>query len=161
MLLDSRQVAQQNPHVVWRALLPLALGVLAFGAGSRLVAQFSGNGAAIFGRGLGGGLILFGAFEAVTALFVPLRRRGAALALSAAFIASALVHAYQTTVALGGLAAVAMATFFMVQPPLMMVERWLGVRRWPAPAGFLWTFGLLFTLAPLLIEPVLPILLGR
>ena len=94
-------------------------------------------------------------------IFVPLRRRGAVLALTTVFLASGLVHAYQAAVSLGGAAAITMAAFFLAQPPLLVAERVLGVRRWPAAAGFLWTFGLLFLLAPLLIEPALPIIRGR
>ena len=63
--------------------------------------------------------------------FRPLSRYGAALALVAAFAASAAGHAFLAGLALKGWRpAASCAAFFMVQPVVMIIERRLKVRRW-------------------------------
>lgn len=91
--------------------------------------------------------------------FAPLARHGAALALSAAFIASAAGHALLVYLGLGrwGIALVCGA-FFLVQPLLIAAERRLKVRRWRPAAGRAWTLAVLAITSPLIVEPTLQIL---
>jgi len=51
--------------------------------------------------------------------------------------------------------AMSMAVFFLVQPFVLLAERALGVRRWTAGAGRLWTACVLVALLPLLLPPFL------
>jgi hypothetical protein len=81
--------------------------------------------------------------------------RGALVAASATFVASAAVHAYLVGLLLGPWMTAAWAAFFLAQPALLWLERRLGVKRWPNPWGRVWTLGTLGLLFPLFIEPVL------
>jgi hypothetical protein len=45
--------------------------------------------------------------------------------------------------------------FFLVQPPLIAVERRMKVRRWRPAAGRAWTLAALAIASPLLVEPAL------
>jgi hypothetical protein len=91
--------------------------------------------------------------------FVPLKRRGPIVALTGVFVASAALHGYQALSAIGVEAVLPMAAFFLVQPPLLILERRMGVRQWPRPAGWVWTLLALWIAAPLLTESVVPMLL--
>ncbi len=85
--------------------------------------------------------------------FEPLVRANATLALAAVFAASAAIHAYAAAVSLGAAAAACWAAFFLAQPVLLVLERRLGTRRWPAPAQRAWTAGALALVAPRFVEP--------
>ena len=91
----------------------------------------------------------------------PLAVRGRSLlGLSAAFVGRALLHWYFTWAAIGFAAGGYMAAFFLVQLPLVWLERRLQQSRWPAPARRLWTLGWLALTSPLFVEPMLDILAG-
>jgi hypothetical protein len=81
--------------------------------------------------------------------------RGALVAATATFLASAALHAYLIGLLLGPGPTAAWAAFFLAQPPLLWLERRLGVRRWRPAWGRVWTLGSLGVLFPLFIEPVL------
>lgn len=91
-----------------------------------------------------------------TFFFEPLSRRGAVMALCAVFFASAVAHVLLPYMATGKwLISLACGAFFLVQPVLIGVERWLGVRRWSTAAARVWTLGALAICAPLFVEPLL------
>jgi hypothetical protein len=93
--------------------------------------------------------------------FAPLARRSVALALSAAFVASAVLHALLALLALGSWEiALACGAFFAVQPIIIAVERWMRVRRWRPAAGRAWTLAALAITSPLFVEPTLQIVEG-
>jgi D-alanyl-lipoteichoic acid acyltransferase DltB (MBOAT superfamily) len=81
--------------------------------------------------------------------------RGALVALTATFVASAVLHAYLVGMLLGLGATMAWMAFFLAQAVFMWIERGLRVRRWRPPWGNAWTLGTLMVLYPLFIEPVL------
>lgn len=87
--------------------------------------------------------------------FSPLARRSPRLALWASFVLSAAVHAYAIGAALGAVAALSWALFFLVQPLALFAERGVGVRGWPPVAGRAWTLTVLIALCPLMVEPAL------
>lgn len=88
--------------------------------------------------------------------FRPLARRGYALAgILAAFVLSALVHAYLVGTACGVGHGTMMGTFFVVHGILVLLERPLAVRRWPAVAAHTWTVAMLTMTSPLFIYPLL------
>jgi hypothetical protein len=88
-------------------------------------------------------------------VYRPFANRGAVVAMTVAFIASAALHAYLIGMLLGPGATLAWIAFFLAQPALMWVERRLRVRRWRPAWGHAWTLGALALLYPLFIEPVL------
>jgi len=89
-------------------------------------------------------------------VFGPLRRRRRpALALMLAFTASAAMHAWVFYAGGGLRAALAVALFFLLQAPWLMLESRLRVTRWPAWAGHAWTLGWLLATAQLFVAPVL------
>jgi hypothetical protein len=88
-------------------------------------------------------------------VFRRVAHRGAVVAMTAAFVASAVLHAYLIGMLLGPGATLAWTAFFLAQPALMWVERRLRVRRWRPAWGRAWTLGALMLLYPLFIEPVL------
>jgi hypothetical protein len=91
----------------------------------------------------------------------PLALRGhPALGLLATFGASALLHLYFTWAAIGPWWALAMAGFFLLQVPLLLLESALGQPRWPRPLRHLWTAGCLLVTSPLFIAPTLVTLEG-
>lgn len=90
--------------------------------------------------------------------FDPLARRSLPLALFASFALSALLHAYLGAVAIDANAAILFGLFFLAQVPLLVIERFLRVRRWPPVLGWAWTFGCLALTAPLFMIPGLRIL---
>jgi len=88
--------------------------------------------------------------------FAPLSARGRPrLGVVLAFVLSALLHLYFTWAALGIGLAFMMASFFLLQPPLLLLERWLRVRNWRRPWQRAWTLGALIALSPLFVEPFL------
>ena len=89
--------------------------------------------------------------------FTPLARRPR-LALAAAFLGSAALHFYLGTVSLDMTMAASLGLFFVIQPPLLLAERRLQVRRWPRYAGAAWTIGTLVLAWPLVAEPLLRLL---
>lgn len=93
-----------------------------------------------------------------TFLFTPLVRRGAALALCAAFFASAVAHVLLPFMATGAWGISLMCgAFFLVQPLLIAAERRMKVRRWSPAAARAWTLTALAITSPLFVEPALQI----
>jgi hypothetical protein len=91
-----------------------------------------------------------------TTLYRPLAVRGRpVLAVLAAFIGSALLHLYFTWAAIGFSYSLLIATFFLLQVPLLLLESALGQRHWPSPLRRLWTFGCLMVTSPLFVAPTL------
>jgi hypothetical protein len=91
-------------------------------------------------------------------LFLPLWRRGVALALLTSFALSGLGHALLTYMALGRWNISIMAgVYFIVQPLIILGERRLEARRWRPVAAHLWTLGILGLTSPLFVEPALQI----
>ena len=91
--------------------------------------------------------------------FAPLARRGVGLALFAAFLGSAVAHVLLLYLAAGRWGISLMwGTFFLVQPLLIAVERWMNVRRWRPAAGRAWTLTVLAITSPLLVEPALQLI---
>jgi hypothetical protein len=88
-------------------------------------------------------------------VFRPLKRRSPWLALTASFVLSGALHAYMIGVPLGATAGLCWGAFFLAQPPLIALERWLKVRCWAPVAGWGWTAGWLLILSPLMTEPAL------
>jgi alginate O-acetyltransferase complex protein AlgI len=84
----------------------------------------------------------------------------AAAGVAAAFLASALLHMYFTWAAVGFGWSVLMASFFVLQVPLLLLEQKLGQTRWPRPLRRAWTIGCLVLTAPLFVEPTLQTLAG-
>jgi hypothetical protein len=88
--------------------------------------------------------------------YAPLARRGVGLALCAAFFGSAAAHVLLLHMATGRWGISLMwGAFFLVQPPLIAVERRMKVRRWRPAAGRAWTLAALAIASPLLVEPAL------
>ncbi len=85
--------------------------------------------------------------------FRPLaRRRHPLLGALAAFVASAVVHAYVAWVAVGGAMAACMLVFFVAQAAIIFAERALAVRAWAPWAGHAWTVAWMSALSPLFTE---------
>jgi hypothetical protein len=96
-----------------------------------------------------------------TALYRPVALKGRPLlAVLAAFAGSALLHLYFTWAAIGLYWGLIMASFFVLQVPLLLLELALGQRRWPAPLRRVWTVGCLVLTSPLFVAPTL-MTLGR
>jgi hypothetical protein len=88
-------------------------------------------------------------------VFRPLaRRRGAALALLAAFVASGLLHAWLAA-PIGATAAAMVGTYFLVEGAAVLAERRMGIERWPIAAARAWTVAAVLVPLPLLSEPFL------
>jgi hypothetical protein len=88
--------------------------------------------------------------------FEPLAQRGLPnLGVLAAFAMSAALHAYFTWVAVGGMLALVMLAFFLLQGLLVVVERAVGVARWPSRSGRAWTISAMVATSPLFVEPML------
>jgi hypothetical protein len=87
--------------------------------------------------------------------FRPLaRRRMPLLGVTAAFGASALVHAYVAWVSAGVVMAVVMFAYFMLEAGVMGLERVFRVREWPPLAGHTWTLAWMILLSPGFTEPM-------
>jgi D-alanyl-lipoteichoic acid acyltransferase DltB (MBOAT superfamily) len=88
--------------------------------------------------------------------FRPLaRRRHPVLGGAAAFLASAVLHAYIAWVAVSWAMALVMLAYFLAQAVVIGLERVLGVRSWSAAAGHAWAIAWLVGLSPLFLEPAL------
>jgi hypothetical protein len=88
----------------------------------------------------------------------PFARRSAVAGMLAAFVFSAAFHAYLMGIVQGPWHALAWAAFFLLQPPLIAIERQLRVRRWRPAFGRAWTLAVLGLLLPLFIEPALVVI---
>ena len=94
-----------------------------------------------------------------TFFFKPLARHGPALALCAAFLASALAHVLLPYMASGRWSiSLACGAFFLVQPLFIIAERRLKVRRWRPATARAWTFAVLAIASPLFVEPALQLI---
>lgn len=78
------------------------------------------------------------------------RRKGAALGVLAAFAGSAALHFWLFFAAANLRCGLLAAAFFLAQFPGLVVERRMGIKRWPATAAHAWTIGYLLLTAPLL-----------
>lgn len=88
--------------------------------------------------------------------FTPLARRSVGLALFAGFALSAVGHVLLAYAALGSWSiSLIWGTFFLVQPLLIIAERWLAVRRWRPSSARVWTLAALAITSPLFVEPML------
>ena len=86
----------------------------------------------------------------------PLARRGLPrVGLGAAFLGSAVLHAYAVLACAGWIMALSMLAYFLVQGFLVILERILGVQRWSVPAAHAWVLGVMILTSPLFIEPFL------
>jgi hypothetical protein len=85
-------------------------------------------------------------------------RRRPLLGLALAFVVSAVLHAYFTWAAISLEMALIMGAFFLVQLPIVLLERKLHVARWPLLASHVWTIGWFALTGPLFLEPYLQIL---
>jgi hypothetical protein len=88
--------------------------------------------------------------------FVRMVRFGAGAAMFATFVLSAAMHGY-LFVSIDRAAALSWASFFLVQPVLLIAEHKLRVRRWPIPFARVWTLGCLVACLPLLAWPLLTV----
>ena len=94
-----------------------------------------------------------------THCFLPFaRRRQIRTGLVAAFCASAVFHAYFTWVAVGGIMALAMVAFFLIQGGFVLLELQTHVTRWDPILAHAWTVVAVLGCSPLFIEPLLHIL---
>ena len=94
-------------------------------------------------------------------LFFPLaRRRRVALGICAAFAGSTALHFWFAWVPLDLVGGVMMAAYFVIQGLGMLIERRLGVARWPSVPRRAWTFAWLLLPSPLFIEPAMRMLAG-
>ena len=94
-----------------------------------------------------------------TLCFQPLARYGAVTALFAAFLASALAHVLLPLMASGRWdISLLCGAFFLLQPPFILLESRLHVRRWGPFTARVWTLGILTVTSPLFVEPVLQLL---
>ena len=87
--------------------------------------------------------------------FLPLRARSVTLALFTLFGLSAAIHVYLIASVVPARWMAMCAAFFLSQPVLIIAERRLRVRTWPAHAARVWTFTLLIALLPLVLTPLL------
>lgn len=86
--------------------------------------------------------------------FRPLaRRRRPILGVIAAFVASAFLHAMIFLPAMGWTMAACMGGFFLAQGVVVLLERRVGITRWPEPAQRVWFVGWMLLTAPLFLEP--------
>ncbi len=83
------------------------------------------------------------------------RRRHPRFGIVATFVASATLHTYFIAVPLGARWAAVIGAFFLLQIPLVFVERALRVTRWSSFARRVWTVAALGLASPLHMEPCL------
>ncbi len=96
-----------------------------------------------------------------TFCYLPFARRGRPrVGLASAFLASAAIHCYFIWTACGLRAGIIMASFFLLQIPLVLMERSFTIRRWPSSFARAWTICVLVLVSPLFIEPILRLLSG-
>ncbi|HET8671218.1 MAG TPA: MBOAT family protein, partial [Candidatus Saccharimonadales bacterium] len=94
-----------------------------------------------------------------THCFLPFaRRRLIRTGFVAAFCASAVFHAYFTWVSVGGVMALAMVIFFLIQGGFVLLELRTQVTRWHPILTHAWTVAAVLGCSPLFIEPLLRIL---
>ncbi len=77
-----------------------------------------------------------------------------------AFVASGALHLYFTWAAVGFGPGLIMASFFLVQVPLVWLEERSREQSWPVFFQHVWTLGAMVLSSPLFIEPLLTILRG-
>ena len=88
--------------------------------------------------------------------FLPLVTRfSPPIAVMGTFVASAFLHFWLTFAAVGPLLASSMATYFVIQGALLLLERRLAVSHWRLRAQRAWTAGCLLLPLPLFLEPLL------
>lgn len=88
--------------------------------------------------------------------FAPLARKNVTWALVGAFLLSAVAHFLLPYMAMGKLGVSIMCgAFFLVQPPLILLERRMKIRRWRPAAQRAWTLSALAVTSPLFVEPAL------
>jgi hypothetical protein len=91
-------------------------------------------------------------------LFFPLaRQRRMTLGICGAFAGSTLLHFWLAWVPLDVEAGLLMASFFVVQAGLLLLERRLAVAMWPRARQRRWTITWLLLSSPLFVEPALRI----
>jgi hypothetical protein len=91
--------------------------------------------------------------------FRPLaRRRAPVLGVVAAFGVSTTLHVYLAWAALDARAALSWAGFFLLQIPIVLVERRLRVVTWPPLIARAWTLGVFLLASPLFVGPVLRVI---
>jgi hypothetical protein len=89
-------------------------------------------------------------------LFFPLaRRRKATLGICAAFGGSTILHFWIAWVPLDVEGGLLMASFFVVQGVALLLERRIGIERWPRAAQRSWTIVWMLVSSPLFVEPAL------
>lgn len=94
-----------------------------------------------------------------TFCFRPLARRGhPVLGIALAFAASGLAHFYITFVALDVFQGLLMASFFVLQFPIVVAERAIRVPRWRPALARAWTIAAILAFSPLFLEPMLRVL---
>jgi hypothetical protein len=86
------------------------------------------------------------------------RRSRPRTGMAAAFLASTMIHFYFIWTALGLHAGIIMASFFLLQIPLVLMEQRLSVRHWPRVYARMWTVGVLVLASPLFVDPMLRLL---
>jgi hypothetical protein len=92
--------------------------------------------------------------------FRPLSRRAPlAVAVFATFMASAFLHAWLLLAAGGYVLALSIASFFVIQGALVLVEQRARIRRWPVMFQRAWTVLAILLPLPLLLEPLLALVL--
>ncbi len=88
--------------------------------------------------------------------YEPLASRGSPmLGVVAAFALSAALHGWFTWIAVGGLLALVMLSFFVLQGLLVVFERTLGIARHTRNWGRAWTVSVMVLSSPLFVEPML------
>lgn len=91
--------------------------------------------------------------------FRPLARRGRPVAgILAAFLASAVAHAYVWGAAMGRVAAAAMLAYFLVQGAIVGVELAVGVSGWRSTPARVWTVAWMTLVSPVFTEPLLQVM---
>jgi len=98
---------------------------------------------------------LFGARWFRQHVYLWLRRTNPTLALFALFAVSAVLHIYLIAAVVPIKWMLMCAAFFLAQPVLIVIERRLRIRRWPAIAAHVWTIATLVALLPLVLAPLL------
>ncbi len=92
--------------------------------------------------------------------FRPLaRKRRPLVGAVLAFAVSAVFHAYIGWVGAGPWMGALCLVFFLLQGALLVVERYIGVRQWPAWAGHAWAVFWMVGLSPLFTEPMARVVL--
>lgn len=88
--------------------------------------------------------------------FRTLARTGhAAAGVVLAFVVSTALHGWLFYAAIGWWGALLASSFFLVQIPAVLLERKLGIRKWPIVLRRLWTLGFLVGTSPLFVLPMI------